>query len=312
VVGPPSWPTAYEDIIGFTLWPQTYGERLRHHGIGDVLAAILSPPTPVAALARTNVATNNPIETAGTGGCGSAYQLRADWPAADIERALQLTDMQQTALDQFKASIGAAIAAIKASCRDDAEMSPVERISAMQNTLWAVRDGAVLIRAPLARFYDSLTEDQQREFVIAASPPAPSLPPRVDRRQIARDMARMCGVPPQTNASMRQLERELHPTASQRASLHILQKRSFEMGQFMMASCLQPIPTTPAARLDAAVDRLTAVIFAAAQVGVALNDFYNQLDGQQQSRFKFYGRQSDDTPHMPNRTVRSLPAVRLR
>ena len=35
--GPLTWPTAYEDVIGFTLWPSEYGERLRSHGIGDVL-----------------------------------------------------------------------------------------------------------------------------------------------------------------------------------------------------------------------------------------------------------------------------------
>jgi hypothetical protein len=57
------------------------------------------------------------------------------------------------------------------------------------------------------------------------------------------------------------------------------------MGQFLMASCMQPVPTTPAARLDAAADRLTAVIFATAQVSIALNNFYNQLDDEQQAKF---------------------------
>ena len=42
-VGPFTWPTAYEDVIGFTLWPQAYGERFRVHGIGDVMSTIFLP-----------------------------------------------------------------------------------------------------------------------------------------------------------------------------------------------------------------------------------------------------------------------------
>ena len=70
----------------------------------------------------------------------------------------------------------------------------------------------------------------------------------------------------------------------QRASFDELQKKTSEMGQFLLASCLQPIPSTPTARLDAAADRLTAVIFAANHVGLALNDAYNQLSEQQQAK----------------------------
>ena len=42
-VGPLAWPGAYEDVIGFTLWPKEYGERLRVHGIGDVLSTAFAP-----------------------------------------------------------------------------------------------------------------------------------------------------------------------------------------------------------------------------------------------------------------------------
>ncbi len=51
-----------------------------------------------------------------------------------------------------------------------------------------------------------------------------------------------------------------------------------------MASCLKPMPATPAERLDAAADRLTAVIFAASNVNMALNDFTSQLSDEQKSR----------------------------
>ena len=86
-----------------------------------------------------------------------------------------------------------------------------------------------------------------------------------------------------------QIERAMRHTQAQRASFDELQKKTSEMGQFLLASCLQPIPATPTARLDTAADRLTAVIFAANHVGLALNDFYHQLSEQQQAKFKAFG-----------------------
>ena len=56
------------------------------------------------------------------------------------------------------------------------------------------------------------------------------------------------------------------------------------MGQFLMASCLKPVPATPAKRLDAAADRVTAVIFAISNVNIALNDFTSELSDEQKTR----------------------------
>ena len=52
-----------------------------------------------------------------------------------------------------------------------------------------------------------------------------------------------------------------------------------------MASCLRPVASTPVERLDAASDRLTALIFATSTVNLAFNDFYNQLNDEQRSKF---------------------------
>jgi hypothetical protein len=86
------------------------------------------------------------------------------------------------------------------------------------------------------------------------------------------------------------MEQSLQPTQPQRASLDTLQKKSSEMGQFLMASCLRPMPATPAERLDAAADRLTAVIFAASNVNMALNDFTSQLSAEQKAKLNSLGR----------------------
>jgi len=96
-------------------------------------------------------------------------------------------------------------------------------------------------------------------------------------------MARMCDLP-QADHAMRQIDQAVRPTKPQRSSLEALQKKSFEMGQFLMASCLKPVPATPIERLDAAADRLTAVIFAASNLNMALNDFTSQLSDEQKTK----------------------------
>jgi hypothetical protein len=277
-VGPAAWPSAYADVIGYTLWPKEYGDRLRTHGIGDVLSTALAP---VAAIeARTKQARadepNQPAVVPGAVVCGGVDVTDSDWPIAEIKSTTELDATQSAALDQFRTSLSDAIGAIKSTCHDDANLAPVERLRTMQNTLWAVHDAAQLIREPLARFYDSLNDDQKRKFSAPASPAANGRPSRTE-------MARMCDLPGGAEA-LRQIEQTIRPTKPQRASLEALQKKASEMGQFLIASCLKPMPATPAERLDAAADRLTAVIFAASNVNMALNDFTRQLSDEQKTK----------------------------
>lgn len=293
VVGPLVWPSAYEDIIGFTLWPKAYGERLRVHGIGDVLAAIFTRATSPASMSRGETAramadNSRRASVASVGSirpCNGAVQASVDWPANKIEHSTALTAEQRRALDQFRASIAEAIATISATCHDEAATTPVERLHSMQTALWAVHDAATLIRTPLANFYGSLTDDQKKQFIVPASQANLRATAMKDHSINQKEIAGMCGMLMSDKWPMRQIERALRPTNAQRASLEALQKKLFEMGQFLMASCLQPMPSTPTARLDSATDRLTAVIFAASNVSLALNDFYNQLSEQQKEKF---------------------------
>jgi hypothetical protein len=267
-----------EDVVGYALWPEQYGERLRAHGIADVLSAVFVSPATIAAKARLN---GMEAKTEGSGtlsitACPQATNASVDWPAAEIERTLALTPAQRPALDQFNAALRHAIAAVGSSCRDTAELSPVERLQATEATLWAVHDAALLLRAPLSSFYDSLSDQQKKKLS------GPSSEPAISRSEAAR----MCGMPASLDSSSRQVERSLQVTKPQRASLDALNKKSFEMGQFLMASCLKPVPGTPAERLDDAADRLTAVLFAASNVGPAVGEFYTQLSDDQKSKLK--------------------------
>jgi LTXXQ motif family protein len=287
-MGPPAWPTAYEDVIGYALWPAEYGQQLRNHGIGDVVVTAFAPgPTLAAARNRQGTRQARAAEPgqapAAAAGCGGWDLTSSDWPLAQISSTIELNDAQKNALDQLKTAMNEAGASIKSTCRDDANQAPVERLRAMQTTLWAVHDAAQAIRTPLARFYDTLSDQQKQQFAAPAMAQTDARAP--SRGDISRsDMARMCGMPGSNEVPIRQIDQTVRPTKAQRASLEALQKKSFEMGQFLMASCLKPMPATPAERLDAAADRLTAVIFAASNVNMALNDFTSELNDDQKSK----------------------------
>lgn len=281
-IGPLTWPTAYEDVLGYALWPERYGDRLRGHGIADVLGSVFVAPSTLASKGRPTASRSSKADdsAAVSDGACSTNATSSDWPAAEIERAIKLTPPQKAALDQLKSTIGKTMSTIAATCRDTSDMSPVERLHALQASLWAVHDGALLIRAPLAAFYDSLSGEQQRQLVGTVDESAAPQP------MSDAEMARLCGMPASLDASMRQIERSLHVTKGQRASLDALNKRSFEMGQFLMASCLKPIPATPVERLDSAADRLTTVLFAASNIAPSIDGFYAQLNDEQKTKLK--------------------------
>jgi hypothetical protein len=62
------------------------------------------------------------------------------------------------------------------------------------------------------------------------------------------------------------------------------------MAKLLIASCAQPVPADPMARLDSADDQLTAMNYAATTVQVAFDDFYGKLDNEQKARFDSLSR----------------------
>jgi hypothetical protein len=62
------------------------------------------------------------------------------------------------------------------------------------------------------------------------------------------------------------------------------------MAKLLIASCAQPIPVDPMARLDSANDQLTAINYAASTVQIAFDSFYSKLNKDQKARFEFSSR----------------------
>ena len=89
---------------------------------------------------------------------------------------------------------------------------------------------------------------------------------------------------------MKEIEQKVRPDKKQNASLDALRNASSNMAKLLTASCAQPTPTDPVARLDAADDQLARMNYAATSMQLALADFYAKLDNGQKARFDALSR----------------------
>jgi hypothetical protein len=290
-VGPLAWPTAYEDVVGYALWPNDYGEDFRQHGFGDIVATIVGP---LKAPSPTVVGTSRP-ETVGAGpsnACDGNASAQSDWPGVQIAQTITLTPEQKAAFDKLQAASTEAVKTIKAGCIDAAQRPPTQRLTELEQRLWQVQNAGSLIRAPLKAFYDQLTPEQKAKFTVQA--PAPQDPrgdPRAANAAMGRQ-AQACAAQGAGDAErlMKVIQQAVRPSQQQRAALEAFGKASSDMAKLLIASCAQPIPADPVARLDAADNRLTAMNYAATNVDVALNAFYGGLTDEQKTRFDTLGK----------------------
>lgn len=295
--GPLAWPTAYEDVLGYTFWPADYATRYRQHGFGDIVRTLIGPldltgPVVSQATSRTETTGSGDGNAVASPGCADEKAAQTNWPAEQIGQTMQLLPAQHDALDTLRVATSNAIKSVKASCHDDATLSPRERLSAMVDRLWAVQNAGVRIRAALQAFTDTLTDEQKAKF----NPPAP------DQRQgdakganstngpMGRQYQACAAQAADAERFRKQIQQTVATTDAQRASLEALSRTSSNMAKLLMASCAQPVPKTPLARLDAANGRLTTMNFAATTMQVALNDLYGQLNEEQKTKFDGLGR----------------------
>src|SRR5262249_1499756 len=157
-------------------------------------------PATLAAKAGPTQAKASGGTSVGAAPCSNTTTASTDWPATEIERSIDLTPVQRSALDQLKSTLGQAITSINAACRAPADLGRTGRLHAMQAMLWAVHDAALLIRAPLTAFYEFLSDEQKKKFAVPVSDDA--TPHAMSRGE----MARICGMPASLESSMRQIE----------------------------------------------------------------------------------------------------------
>jgi hypothetical protein len=261
--GPLYWPQAFDDLFDYVLQPESAGERFWAHGPRDLVEAIFPR-----------------AQTAGGASCGSGRSdVAASW-RAEIAGKTQPNADQGRTLDELDSALAAANDAVKRACpAAAARLSANQRLDAMTDRLWAMRQAAILVRAPLENFTDSLTEEQNARWRGA------------DRRAdlqgaAAQQAAALCADPA---AAARwpadRIAARVRPAPAQRQPLQTLQMTTLGMAKQLATSCPASPPATPLARLDAVEKRLNAMLYAARVTAPALAGFYGTLSEVQKSAF---------------------------
>jgi hypothetical protein len=87
-----------------------------------------------------------------------------DLPIDRITQAVQPTPAQRAALDELKDASVKAAGRLKVSCPTYQTLTPTGRVEAMEKGLEATLDAVKIVQPALARFYNSLSDEQKSRF----------------------------------------------------------------------------------------------------------------------------------------------------
>jgi hypothetical protein len=96
--------------------------------------------------------------------CQSAAASVPQWPEAEIEAKLHLTDEQRASLGALKDGTAKAADMLKASCPTTDPITPPARLEAIANRLDTMQQAVKIVRAALDDFYGKLNDEQKAQF----------------------------------------------------------------------------------------------------------------------------------------------------
>ena len=211
--------------------------------------------------------------------CDAGSHEIAGLPVDQVQRTIQADDAQRAALDDLVKATQKAAEGVKAACPTETPLAAPGRLAAMQTVIEAMIAAVATVRPPLEKFY-GLLSDEQKEQIIALGRNQ-----RQGRTVSLLDQG--CGLA-RSSASewpTADIDRTVHPTQAQRASLVALQEAAAKAEDTSKSSCPVENLLTPTARLAAIGNRLDAMSQKVKMVVAPLNDFYATLDDEQKARF---------------------------
>jgi hypothetical protein len=99
-----------------------------------------------------------------TGLCSERTAQNAGLPVDQIERTLRLSDQQNASFKVLKDASAEAADILKANYQPDQSLTPTGRLAAMADRLSAMLQALDAAQPALAKFYDSLDDEQRARF----------------------------------------------------------------------------------------------------------------------------------------------------
>ncbi len=256
------WPRAADDLVGYSFFPNEAGDRFWAYGFEHIADGLFAPPAAHAFASTRRVRDDraSAVPAAMAELCGSSDGA-SEW-AVRIEQTVQLDATQRELLSHLRQAMVKADEDVKAACPTAMPTSQAARLDIMEERLRTLHYATLTIRTPLEQFYGSLSDEQKSRLNESATGSnAQAAPAAVCQAHAARASDR----------SALALERRARPTSEQRAYQEAMQKHLADMARFVASACPQDVPASPIARLDAAADRLTVLLYAAMAMRPALD-----------------------------------------
>ena len=216
-------------------------------------------------------------------GCTGLAAGVTNLPIDQIRQTVHPTADQEAALADLGAASSQASHMIKSSCPSSVPLTPIGRLDAAERRLDATIKAIQVVRSPLERFYQALSDEQRQRFnaMNGSSEGAPS----------AGNMAAACsqGAGSFIDLPEQRIEQVVQPTAQQQRAFDDLKKAAQKAGDQLQASCPTAVPKSPVARIDTVEARLRAMMDAIKSVRPDLQNFYASLSDEQKAKFNTMG-----------------------
>ncbi len=126
--------------------------------------------------------------------CRAAQPGLTDWPTAEIEARLRLTEAQRTSLATLQQASAKAADMLKNSCPTEEPITPPARLEAIANRLDTMLQAVKMVRTALDDFYGGLSDEQKAQFeAIGPARSALSTPPADSQARARRHRADIGG-----------------------------------------------------------------------------------------------------------------------
>jgi hypothetical protein len=291
------WPDAALDLVEYVVLPRG-NDRFWAYGYDAIVQAAFAPSNVDDRGARSRPAGNQLSDAASpptapfssADRCGNvAADAAADALIERIERVVEPSASQRAALEGLRTAVAQVIERINATtCPGAAPATFAQRLTAIQDRIWAMHDALLTLRLPFETFNNALTDDQQRRLRGDASGSAQREANATDGR------AQTCAEPAAGTADgiMRAIERAARSAGQQRAGLDALRQNSAAMAKLVAGSCPADPSPGPMGRFAAATDRLDVMLFAVMSMSPALQQLHDSLDDKQKAGLNRALRQS--------------------
>jgi hypothetical protein len=198
-------------------------------------------------------------------------------PIDQIRLTVRPTTDQEAALDELSAASSQASHVVKSSCPTAALLTPVGRLDAAKQRVDTTIKAIQIVRSPLERFYQALSDEQKRNFNAMGG----------STEETAGNLASLCGQQAGgfINLPVQRIEQVVQPTAQQQSAFDGLKKATQNASDQLQSSCPTAVPLSPVARLETLETQLKAMAEAIEAVRPSLKNFYASLSDDQKARF---------------------------